>query len=260
MARQNHSKEPQQYRRAFSTSQPVLVVVDDSRILTLVSRLLLERNFQVIATKDAGHALDACIEDDPVVVLIDIDNPVFVDLVPQIRELSQCCILLLTSDASHAQVVRALDSGADGVVIKPFNKDVLCAYIRALLRRSERPTNGEGRPQSYVYEDLKADFANRVVTLAGNRVRLSALQYRLLEFLASNAGRVLTYEQILTSVWGPDYYGSTGVLRAQVRNLRKLLSNEERARFIRTERQVGYHMPDPRSESEGLWPGGNAAG
>jgi len=116
-----------------------------------------------------------------------------------------------------------------------------------VLRRRADVSAVEAR-RPFVLGDLKIDFAARKVTLAGEPVSLSPTEYKLLCELAVNAGRILTYDQILQRAWGPEYSGETDLVRAFVRNLRRKLRDDARnPRFILTERGVGYRMAAPES-------------
>ncbi|HWO72102.1 MAG TPA: response regulator transcription factor [Dehalococcoidia bacterium] len=157
--------------------------------------------------------------------------------------------IAVSPDASREAVVELLRAGADLVLAKPFTLDALDAHVEALLRRTEGAGPGRFRGR-YAYSDLVVDFAAHTVTLAGERLRLSATQYRILECLCRNAGAVVTATQLSDAVWGPDYNASSVLIRSHIRNLRRLLGDSAaNPRYIHTETQIGYWVPKGDEET-----------
>ena len=153
--------------------------------------------------------------------------------------------IFVTARDHDDDAVRALRMGADDYITKPFSPPELLARIEAALRRRVLSDQMEVRPP-FVLEDLTINFAERRVTKGGEPVSLSATEYKLLYELASHAGMVLTHDQILHRVWGPEYSGEAELIRSFIRNLRRKLGDSARnPRYIFTEPQVGYRMPRP---------------
>ncbi|MGZ3716526.1 MAG: winged helix-turn-helix domain-containing protein, partial [Ktedonobacterales bacterium] len=145
------------------------------------------------------------------------------------------------SDSSD-DTVKALKMGADDYVTKPFAPSELLARIEAALRRRALPGVSESRPP-FTVKDLTINFAERRVILGDKEISLSATEYKLLYELATHAGLVLTFDQILQRVWGAEYAGETELVRSFIRNLRhKLNDDAKQPRYILTERQIGYRM------------------
>jgi two-component system KDP operon response regulator KdpE len=143
--------------------------------------------------------------------------------------------------------IDGLRAGADAVIVKPYSSEFLVAQVASLVRRkglttSEKPEN------EYVFEELCIDLRARSVSVEGERIRLSAREYRLLQVLVTNAGIVMTHEQLLRLVWGPGYEESGDLLRGYVRNLRRKIQDDARhPHLIFTESQIGYWMKRPHS-------------
>jgi PAS domain S-box-containing protein len=226
----------------------VLAVDDEPHILRYLQRSLSDAGYQAIVTGDPSRVTRLVELEEPDLVVLDLRLPGTsgFDLLQRIRELSPVPVIFLTASDREEDAVQALRMGADDYITKPFSPSELLARIEAVLRRRATTGPTEAR-RSLMLEDLTINFAEREVTLAGQPVSLSATEYKLLYELATHAGRVLTYDQILQRVWGPEYSGETELVRSFVRNLRRKLGEDARnPRFILTERQVGYRMPKPQ--------------
>ena len=156
-----------------------------------------------------------------------------------IRALSDVPIIILTGRDDDDDVIYGLDCGADDYVIKPVSPDVLLAHVRAALRRAPEPETPNGYRDGY----LAIDLHRRHVSVQGDPVALSPTDYRLLAYLVKNAGRVLTTEQILATVWGEEYQDRPQYVHAYIWRLRqKLEANPRCPRYLLSERGVGYYF------------------
>jgi DNA-binding response OmpR family regulator/signal transduction histidine kinase len=233
-------------RRAGEKTR-VLAVDDEPQVLRYLQRSLDEAGYQPIVTGEPSEVAKLVELEEPDLVLLDLRLPGTsgFELLRRIREFSGVPVIFLTASDREEDAVRALKMGADDYITKPFSPSELLARIGAALRRRLLPDVMEARPP-FVLGDLTINFAERRVTVADQKVSLSATEYKILYELATHAGRPLTYEQILRQVWGPEYSGETEVVRSFIRNLRRKLGDDARnPRFILTERQVGYRMPKP---------------
>ena len=225
----------------------VLVVDDDPQVLRLVQRVLVEAGYHPIATPDPVEALRLAELEEPDLVLLDLGLPGMdgLELLGRLREFSGVPVIFLTAHTDSETATKVLRAGADDYIAKPFAPTELTARIEASLRRRVLPDQTEVRPR-FELEDLVVDFAQRRVSVGGKPVALSATEYKLLYELATNAGRVLTHDQILHGVWGAEYSGEHELVRSFIRNLRRKLGDDARnPRYVFTEPQVGYRMPSP---------------
>ncbi len=219
----------------------LLVVDDDICMLRLMTRILELEGYQVLTAGDGKAALDVFNEETLDLVLLDVMMPGLdgYTVCQRIREFSQIPIIMVTVKGNDEEKVKGLDAGADDYVTKPFSSKELVARVRAVLRRTKF---WDERPEpAFHYNDLVIDFAYHRVGLAGEEVGLTATEYRLLSYLAHNAGRVLTPDQILEAVWGKGYIGENHLLRVNIARLRQNLEDDAKEpRFIVTKIGIGY--------------------
>ena len=164
-----------------------------------------------------------------------------------LREISQVPVIMLTAKSEEEDRIRGLELGADDYVTKPFSPRDLMSRVKAVLRRSEGSGSSAGGNEDVIQVDdrLKIDFGKREVWVEGELVKLRPTEYRLLYHLVQNAGWVLTYDQILTKVWGYEYRDETHYVRLYINYLRqKLEKDPANPVYILTERGVGYRFVD----------------
>ena len=157
----------------------------------------------------------------------------------------------LMADGPGPRIARALEAGAgaEDYVVKPFSPTELVARVQTVLRRRAASDLSEP-PEPYRRGELTIDYAERRVSLADRAVRLTNIEYRLLFELSVNAGRVLTHDQLLQRVWGPEHSGQPGAVRTFVKNLRRKLGDDaDNPSYIFTEPRVGYRMS--KGETQG---------
>jgi two-component system KDP operon response regulator KdpE len=219
----------------------ILIADDDPQILRALRITLTARGYQVVTAHDGKAALDAATSVHPDIVVLDLGMPGLtgVQVIEAIRGWSQVPILVVSGRSESWDKVEALDAGADDYVTKPFAADELLARIRALGRRTPSATE----EPIVSFGDVTVDLSSRVVTRAGSSVRLTPTEWRLLEVLVRNPGRLVTRETLLTEVWGPQYTTDTGYLRLYLSQLRKKLEAEPSApRHLVTEAGMGYRF------------------
>jgi len=226
-----------------SRKTAVLVVDDDPRILRMAQRILELEGYRVLKAINSTAAFDILEEEAPALILLDIMMPGMdgYTVCQRIREFSQVPIIMVTARGSDEEKVKGLDIGADDYVTKPFSAGELVARVKAVLRRSKF-WDVPLEPALHCH-DLVIDFARHVVTLEGQEVNLTATEYRLLSYLARNAGRVVTPDQVVEQVWGEEYLGETHLLQVNMARLRQKLGDKARnSRYILTRPGIGYMM------------------
>ncbi len=231
--------------------QNILVVDDDPRILRLV-RVNLEKAGFVVTTASSGSAaleqfdLEA---PDAMVVDVTMHGMDGFTLTQRIREVSNVPIIFLTALGEQSQKVHGLELGADDYITKPFDPDELIARVKALLRRSQSQGNSE---TGHIIQagSLTIDFLKRKVEYAGQPVKLTPTEYKLLQQLAQQAGKVVPHTDLLSKVWGPEYRDETGYLWVYIRSLRqKLEPDPSNPQFIMSEPGFGYKFQLPKTET-----------
>lgn len=228
-----------------------ILVVDDEERMARFIRLNLEHDgFQVIEAFKGMQAVGLLRDKMPDAVILDVMLPDIdgFEVLQLIREVSTVPVIMLTAKGEEEDRVKGLELGADDYVTKPFSPRELVSRVRAVLRRVEQASNtGEGTIE--VDDHLKIDFGRREIRLDGELVKLRPTEYRLLYHLVMNAGWVLTYDQILSKVWGYEYRDEPHYVRLYVNYLRqKLEKDPANPLYILTERGVGYRFVDYKRE------------
>jgi DNA-binding response OmpR family regulator len=224
----------------------VLVVDDDPRLVKVVSRLLWKRNHQVESVSSGEQARQVLRGGDIDIVLLDVNLPDVngIALVHRLREEGDTTpVILLTVRTEMQDQALALRLGGDDYIVKPFNPELLLARIQAVLRRSARdPVEGTAGRQGEHLEipPIVMDITARQVFRDGVPVRLTPLEYAVLEFLAANRGRAVSKEELMLSVWGTSQ-GVSRTLTEHVSRLRRKLGEN----LISTQSGYGYLIPDP---------------
>ncbi len=225
----------------------VILVVDDEERMARFIRLNLEHDgFQVVEAYRGLEAVQKLRDVMPDVIILDVMLPDMdgFEVLRMVREISQVPVIMLTAKGEEDDRVRGLELGADDYVTKPFSPRELVSRVRAVLRRTE--SAGFVSRDVYQIDDrLKIDFGRREVWLEGKLVKLRPTEYRLLYHLVQNAGWVMTYDQLLSKVWGYEYRDEPHYVRLYVNYLRqKLEEDPANPKYILTERGVGYRFVD----------------
>ena len=224
------------------------VIEDDADIRSALIRALSERGHVVSSSPDALSGLQAVIDDKPDLVILDLGLPDLdgVELLRMLRAVSEIPVIVATARDDDAQVVRALDAGADDYVIKPFSAAAIDARVRAVLRR----TRSDDEHVPLEIGELVIDTRSRVVTLAGVTLDLAPREFDLLAYLAARPGEVVTKRDLLADVWRQPYGGTDKTVDVHLSWLRrKLGENAQAPRYLVTVRGVGVKLVEPDTEA-----------
>jgi two-component system, OmpR family, KDP operon response regulator KdpE len=227
----------------------ILVIEDDQAIRIAVQRGLRERGHAVATAATGLAGLEHVLRESPHVVLLDLGLP-DVDglaLISMIRAASEVPIIVITAQDDDPTMVKALDSGADDYVVKPFGTEQVAARIRAVLRRGGRES---ATAEPVRVGDLVVDERTRTATLAGRPLDLARKEFDLLALLASRAGEVVTKRELLAEVWQQPYGGSDRTVDVHLSWLRRKLGESAAdPRYLLSVRGVGVRLVDPRPEA-----------
>ena len=225
-----------------------ILVVDDDPLIVRLLRMNLEKvGYGVLVAMDGEQGLDICARELPDLVILDLMLPKRdgYEVCRAIREFSLVPVVMLSAKGEQVDKLRGFEMGADDYLTKPFAPAELLARVQAVLRRSQQ---GAAPAAASVVRcgPIAVDFVRRRVTVAGEPVRLTPTEFKLLQQLAVNAGKVLSHTDLLTKVWGPEYRDDRDYLWAYVRHLRrKLEPNPDRPAYILSEPGVGYVLECP---------------
>jgi DNA-binding response OmpR family regulator len=222
----------------------ILVVDDEPRYLRLLEANLLTEGYEVFTAVDGEEAVDSFSSNPVDLILLDVMMPRMdgFSACARIRQFSTVPIIMLTAKGEEHDRVRGLDVGADDYLVKPFSVMELLARVRAVLRRAQ--TTEAGQERFFTHGNLRIDFARAEVWLGEQAVYLSATEYRLLLQFTHNIGKVLTAEELLTSVWGPEYREDKEILWVTIARLRQKVEDDPHTpKHIVTRSGLGYLMP-----------------
>jgi two-component system, OmpR family, KDP operon response regulator KdpE len=220
----------------------ILVCDDEPQILRALKVILRDAGFETVPAATAEEALDLVAVRPPDAAILDLVLPDGdgVEVCREIRRWSRMPIIVLSAMGDEDAKVRALEAGADDYVTKPFGARELVARLQAALRRVQGADEGP----TITADGLEIDLAARRVRRDGADVHLTPIEFRLLETLARNRGRLMTHRVLLTEVWGPEYADDITVLRGHIANLRRKIEPVEGPRYVRTDPGVGYRFAD----------------
>ena len=217
----------------------ILVVDDDPQTLRYVRDALVMEGYSPLMTGDPDRVDHLVTTEQPRLVLMDLMLPGTdgIELMKRIPEMARLPVIFISGYGRDELIAKAFEMGAADYIVKPFSQTELLARVRAALRR-----RGEA-PKTFQLGELAIHYEDRQVTLSGQPVRMTAIEYKLLRTLSVNAGRTVTYQSLLRQVWGRRDTSDSRTLRAFVRKLRQKLGDDAASpTYIFNERQVGYRM------------------
>jgi DNA-binding response OmpR family regulator len=233
-------------------NEKVLIIDDDPGLLTLL-QLGLEREGFIVTTAESGkEGLRRAYEVRPDVIVLDVTMPELDGWATcqRLRSMCDTPVIMLTARTDQADVLKGLSLGADDYVTKPCSFDELKARIRTVLRRARTGSDEDWRT---VFDDdnLRIDLENGAVTRRGEPIHLTPIESRLLLYLVSQKGRIVPHQELLVSIWGPEYAEELSYLSVYIRYLRRKIEDDpSKPRYIRTRWRMGYYFADGDSQPE----------
>ncbi len=223
----------------------ILLVDDDATLIRALELFLQRAGYQVVTALNGLEGLRQLFTHRPDLVVLDVMMPELDgwETCRRIREMSTVPIIMLTARGQESERVSGLKLGADDYVCKPFSLRELDARIEAILRRTQDHEQSMDERVLYATKDFVIDSEHWEVRRDGERVPLTSTELRLLFYLAGNAGRVLSHEQLLEKIWGPEYVDNIDYTKLFIWRLRQKLEPDPRfPKYILTERGIGYRM------------------
>lgn len=228
----------------MSMKAKILIVEDEVPICNFIEMTLKSKEYGVLCARNGQEALSMIPSHCPDLVLLDLGLPDLdgITVLKHLRSWTSTPVIVVSARGDETDKVEALDLGADDYIVKPFGTSELLARIRTALRHSTSIHSGTTQNQ-FCVKGLKIDFPKRLVTIDSKEVHLTQIEYKIVSLLAKSAGRVLTYDNIITELWGPYALKDNQILRVNMANIRrKLEKNPAAPEYIFTEVGVGYRM------------------
>lgn len=228
----------------------ILVVEDERNIGDFIATFLKQAGYEVKLADRGKKALSDIAFHCPDVILLDLGLPDIdgMEVIAKVRAFSTVPIIVISARTQEEEKVAALDAGADDYLTKPIGTSELLARVRTALRHGNRMNTGSLTNQPYRAKDLTVDFGRHMVTLRGEPVHLTQIEFRIIALLAQNSGRVMTYDSIIKSIWGPYADNDNSILRVNMAHIRrKLEKNPAEPEYIFTEMGIGYCMIEDES-------------
>lgn len=229
----------------------VLIIEDEKSICDFISKILSTNDYKVTSAPTGKEGLEVLTSSMPDLILLDLGLPDMdgIEIIKSTRKWSSIPIIVISARTQEKEKVLALDAGADDYITKPFGTEELLARIRTAIRHSnmiEADQVNSFRP--YSAKGLVVDFEKRKVTVDGNEIHLTRVEYKIVSLLAKHSGKVITYSSLIDEVWGPYADDNNRILRVNMANIRrKLEKNPGEPEYIFTELGIGYRMIEDES-------------
>ncbi len=224
----------------------ILIAEDEKGISNFIATTLLANGYKALQAYTGQSALSMISSHCPDLVLLDLGLPDMdgMDILKEVRSWTGVPVIVVSARDREQDKVEALDYGADDYLTKPFGTYELLARIRTALRHHLSATSSTNLPKTtYRSGDLCINFDKYLITLNDEEIHLTQIEYKIVALLAQNAGKVMTYESIITQIWGPYALKDNQILRVNMANIRrKIESNPGEPKYIFTEVGVGYRM------------------
>ena len=224
----------------------ILLVEDEKNICDFISTSLSAQDYRISTAHTGKEALPIITSQCPDLILLDLGLPDMdgMEIIHQVRTWSSVPIIVLSARTQEQEKVRALDLGADDYLTKPIGTSELLARIRTALRHSNRlNTDSPLYKRPFHAKGLTIDFEKHLVSVDGKDVHLTQIEFKIISLLAQNSGRVMTYDTIISNIWGPYADDDNSILRVNMAHIRrKLEQNPAEPQYVFTEIGIGYRM------------------
>ena len=223
----------------------ILIVEDDKYIINFISMSLKKENYRYYAAKSVEEAVSLFYANQPELIILDLGLPDGdgIEVIERVREKSQIPIIVVSARQEEQEKIRALDMGADDYVTKPFYMGELMARVRVAMRKHAQAPGNPVKDDLFICDYLKVDNEKRKVYIDGEEIHLTPIEFRILNLLIANRGKVLTHHYIMDEIWGGTDGVEPGNLRVFMAGLRRKIEKEPaHPRFILTEVGVGYRF------------------
>lgn len=224
----------------------ILLVEDEKNICDFISTSLSAQDYRISTAHTGKEALPIITSQCPDLILLDLGLPDMdgMEIIRQVRTWSSVPIIVLSARTQEQEKVRALDLGADDYLTKPIGTSELLARIRTALRHSNRlNTDSPLYKRPFHAKGLTIDFEKHLVSVDGKDVHLTQIEFKIISLLAQNSGRVMTYDTIISNIWGPYADDDNSILRVNMAHIRrKLEQNPAEPQYMFTEIGIGYRM------------------
>lgn len=227
----------------------ILVVEDDRNILSMIQTVLDTNGYQVLTAQRCQQGILMLTSHVPDLVVLDLGLPDMdgEEFIRTARRSSMIPIIVLSARSDEQDKISALDLGANDYITKPFGTGELLARVRASLRINRMNLQAAVPSSKFYLDDLEIDYDRRQVSVSGQFVHLTQIEFNILSLLSHQSGKVMTYSAIIRSIWGSMDEGSVKKLQVNMANIRKKLGcRPGENRYIINELGVGYRMPDPQ--------------
>ncbi len=226
----------------------VLLIEDEENIRSFISTALKNQNYKIITATTGQEGLSLSASLCPDIILLDLGLPDIdgMEVIKRLREWSAIPVIVISARNHEQEKAKALDLGADDYITKPFSTVELLARIRTSLRHSNQLSAGNVYSiPAYHHKNLTIDYEKHLVTLNGDMIHLTQIEFKLLTLLSQNSGKVLTYSSIMEKIWGPYVDNNNQILRVNMANIRrKIEKNPATPEHVFTEIGIGYRMAE----------------
>ena len=236
----------------MNPKKQLLLIEDERNICNFIMTTLKSNDYKVTYALNAEIAFTLAASQCPDLILLDLGLPDMdgIEVIRKIRSWSNIPIIVISARTQEREKVEALDAGADDYITKPFGTSEMMARVRTALRRSASGSGPLSSAQNrYIAGGLVIDYEKHIITIDGEIIHFTQIEYKILTFLSKNAGRVITYDSLISHVWGPFADSNNRILRVNMANIRrKLENNPAEPQYIFTEIGIGYRMIDNENQ------------